>query len=452
MHPLGILLVSIVAVLFLIIRMKINAFLALIGVAILIGLLSPEIAITDVMKQVGDRFGNVVGRIGIVILTAAIVGQCLMESGAADRITRVFVRAIGERRASLSMTVTGFVLSIPVFADTVFYLLIPLARAMCVRMGGRDYMLLTMAISAGASSTHAFVPPTPGPLAGAAILGVDVGLTILVGIGIAAVASTTGWLYAAWANRTMPIEIRETPGVPVSELREIAAKPDSELPGFWLSMSPILLPVLLISVNTAAGTLAKGSTFARWMTFFGDASFALLLAAVISVWILARQKSLSLAALARPIEEAMNSAGMIILITAGGGAFGGMLEAAGVGKSLGAIAQQFGVSLVVLAFVVAVLFKIAQGSGTVAMITGSSITAALAAATPPTCHPVYLVMAVACGSMTGSWMNDSGFWVYRSMTGLTEMETLKTRSVLMSVMGVSGFLVTLAASVLVPLR
>lgn len=452
MHPLGVLLVSTGVVFLLILRWKVNAFLALTIAAILIGLLSPAIALDKVMSEVSTLFGNVVGRIGIVILMASIVGQCLMESGAADRITRTFVGLLGEKYSSLSMTVTGYVLSVPVFADTVFYLLIPLARSMSVRMAGRHYVLFTMAISAGASSTHAFVPPTPGPLAGAAILNTDLGLTILVGLGIAIPASVVGWLYCVWIDRKLNLPIREVAGLSVEELSAIAARPDHALPGFWLSMTPILLPVVLISLNTAVKASAPQSPLASWMSFAGDASFALLVAAGIAVWILARQTGSNLREMAKPIEDAMNSAAMIILITAGGGAFGGMLERAGIGKTLGEAAQHWGISLLLLAFLVAVLFKLAQGSGTVAMITGCSIIAPMAAAAPPPYHHVYLVMAVAAGSCVGTWMNDSGFWVYRTMTGLTEIETLKTRTVLMALMGVGGFLATWLGSALFPLR
>jgi GntP family gluconate:H+ symporter len=138
MHPILILVIAVAAVFVLIIRLKINAFAALIASAILIGLLAPQVPIADVVSEVAQRFGNIVGRIGIAIAMAAIVGHCLRESGAADRITRRFVTMFGEKYASLSLVVSGSVLAVPVFSDTVFYLLIPLARAMSIRMGGRN--------------------------------------------------------------------------------------------------------------------------------------------------------------------------------------------------------------------------------------------------------------------------------------------------------------------------
>lgn len=451
MHPLLILLIAVAAVFVLIIRLRVNAFVALISSAILIGLLSPDIAVNEVVPAVGERFGNVVGRIGIAIAMAAIVGQCLMESGAADRITRRFVAWLGEARSSLSLVASGYVLSVPVFSDTVFYLLVPLARAMSIRMGGRNYVLYVMAISAGGSATHVFVPPTPGPLVMASTLSVDVGIVILVGLCVALPASLCGWLYSIWIDRKLNIPIREAPGLSLDELGKIATRPEEELPGFWASMSPILLPVVLITSNTVANTFYEGTDLARLTAFLGNPSFALLAGAVVSLWLLARQNRLSLKQLAVPVEEAIKSAGVIILITAGGGAFGGMLVRAGVGDVLGESASELGMSLMLLGFLLAMLVKIAQGSGTVAMITASAIMAPLLTSADLTYHPVYVLMSIGSGALIGTWMNDSGFWVFRTMTGLTEIETLQTKTALLVVLGTTGFAVTLLGSWLFPL-
>ena len=160
LHPLTVLLIAIAVVFTLIIRLKINAFIALITAAMTVGVLSPKVPLGEVMPSVATEFGGVCAGIAIVIALAALIGQCLMESGAADKIVRVFVRAFGEKHSSLSLLSSGYVLSVPVFFDTVFYLLVPLARAMRVRMG-KNYLLFLMAISAGGGVTHSMVPPTP---------------------------------------------------------------------------------------------------------------------------------------------------------------------------------------------------------------------------------------------------------------------------------------------------
>lgn len=451
MHPLLVLLIATVAVFLLIIRFKINAFVSLILSALLIGVLSPLVPLDQVIPEVTSRFGSIVGRIGVAIAMAALIGHALMESGAADKITRQFIRWLGEKYSSLSMLVSGYVLSIPVFHDTVFYLLIPLARAMTIRNGGRQYVLNALAIGAGGVATHVFVPPTPGPLAMAATMNIDIGLVIIVGLIIGVPSSLAAWLYAVWIDRRLGIAIREAPGATLAELEEVANRPESELPSFGLSMLPIVLPVLLITGNTVANTFYPGTAFSEQMAFWGDATLALILSAACALWVLARQKQWGLRDLAAPAEKAIKDAGLIILITAGGGAFGGMLVAAGVGDSLSEAASAAGVSYLVLAFGAAMMLRIAQGSATVAMITVSQILAPLITQESIGYHPVYLLMATGGGSIMAGWMNDSGFWVYKTMTGLTEMEALKTKSASLSVLGATAFLFAWIGSILFPM-
>jgi GntP family gluconate:H+ symporter len=451
MHPLVVLLIATIAVFLLIIRFKVNAFVALILSAILIGVLSPNIALDKVISEVTSRFGDVVGRIGVAIAMAALIGHSLMESGAADKITRRFIRWCGEKYSSLSMLISGYVLSIPVFHDTVFYLLVPLARAMTIRGNGRRYVLNTLAIGAGGVATHVFVPPTPGPLAMAATMNLDIGLVMMVGLVIAIPSSLTAWLYAVWIDRKLNIPIREAPGASLSELEEIANRPESELPGFFVSMLPIVLPVVLITGNTVANTFFPGTALAEQMVFWGDANLALILSAACALWVLASHKRMGLRDLAKPAEKAIKDAGLIIMITAGGGAFGGMLVAAGVADSLSQGAADLGISYLVLAFGVSMLLRIAQGSATVAMITVSQMLAPLITQSPLPYHPVYLLIATGGGSVMAGWMNDSGFWVYKTMTGLTEVEALKTKSMSLSVMGVTAFLFAWLGTIFFPM-
>ncbi len=450
LHPLVILTIAIAVVFVLILRLKINAFIALITAATTVGILSPRVALGDVMPSVANEFGGVCAAIAIVIALAALIGQCLMESGAADKIVRVFVRALGEKRASLSLLSSGYVLSVPVFFDTVFYLLVPLARAMRVRMG-KNYLLFLMAISAGGAVTHSMVPPTPGPLAMAATLEIDLGVMILVGAIIAVPMSLCGWLFGILRDRQLDVPLRETQGLTLEELEELARRQEANLPSFFMAMLPIVLPVVLIASNTLAGALGAGGALRQVTAFVGNPNFALLASAAISLWLLARHKGYSLAQLAKPVEMALASGGLIILITAAGGSFGKMLVQAEVGKTIGEMSQEFGVPILLLSFLLGTLLKVAQGSGTVAMITVSSIMAPLVLDTPPGFHPVYVACAIGSGSLVGSWMNDSGFWVYKQMSGLTETEALQTWTPLLAVMGLVGYVVTQIAALLVPL-
>ena len=450
LDPLVILVIAVAVVFVLILRLHINAFIALITAATTVGLLSPNVPLGEVMPSVAREFGGVCGSIAIVIALAALIGQCLMESGAADKIVRVFVRALGEKRASLSLLSSGYVLSVPVFFDTVFYLLVPLARAMRVRMG-KNYLLFLMAICAGGAVTHSMVPPTPGPLAMAATLKIDLGVMILVGAVIAVPMSIAGWLFGILRDRQLDVPLRETPGLTLEELDALAKRQEARLPSFFMAMLPIVLPVVLIASNTLAGAVGAAAGVQAVTGFLGNPNLALLASAAISLAVLARQKGYTLAQLAKPVETALASGGLIILITAGGGSFGKMLVQAGVGKTIGDMSQEFGVPILMLSFLLGTLLKIAQGSGTVAMITVSSIMAPLVIDTPPGFHAVYVACAIGSGSLVGSWMNDSGFWVYKQMSGLTEKEALQTWTPLLAVMGVVGYIVTQIAAILVPL-
>ncbi len=450
LHPLAILVIAVAIVFVLILRLRINAFIALITAAASVGILSPNVGLGEVMPSVAREFGGVCGSIAIVIALAALIGQCLMESGAADKIVRVFVRALGERHASLSLLGSGYVLSVPVFFDTVFYLLVPLARAMRIRMG-RHYLLYLMAICAGGAVTHSMVPPTPGPLAMAATLDIDLGVMILVGAVIALPMSLAGWLFGVLRDRQMSVPLRETAGLTMAELEDLAERQEERLPSFFAAMLPIVLPVLLIASNTLAAALSAGPSVESVTGFLGNPNFALLVSAAISLWLVARQKGHTLAQLAQPVETALASGGLIILITAGGGSFGTMLVQADVGRTIGEMSQQFGVPILLLSFLLGGLLKVAQGSGTVAMITVSSIMAPLVIDTPPGFHPVYVACAIGSGSLVGSWMNDSGFWVYKQMSGLTETEALRTWTPLLAVMGLVGYVVTQIVAILMPL-
>ncbi len=449
MHPLVILLIAIGVVLFLIIKARVNAFAALIIAATTVGLLSPNIGLGDVMTEVTAAFGRVCGGIGIVIALAAVVGQCLMESGAADKIVRALQRAMGRANPAFPILASGYVLAIPVFFDTVFYLLAPIARATRVRTG-KNYVLYLMAIAAGATATHALVPPTPGPLAMAEFLNIDIGMMMLVGMAVSLPMSLSGLAYAFLRDKQLRIPLRDAPGVTVEQLEKMATVEEGKLPGLIESLTPVLLPVVLITSNTIISALEVGGLIESIAKFVGNPNFALLASMAVAVRTLMRQKGATLNAIAPSMERALASGGLIILITAAGGAFGGMLVRSGIGDEIAGTSQSLGLPALALAFVLPAMLKLAQGSGTVAIITSSSILAPLAAEALPF-HPVYLACMIGSGSKLGSWMNDSGFWVYAKMSGLTETETLQTWSTLLTVMGFAGAAVVVTLSTLFPL-
>lgn len=580
--PLGLLVLGIASVLGMIIGLKLNAFLALIFSALIVSLgvgwMQDQNA-TDRMGAVVEAFGSAAGAIGIAIAMAAIIGKCMLDSGAADRIVRSTIGAVGEKHAALGLMLGGFVLAIPVFFDTVFYLLVPLARSL-YRRTQQHYLRYLMAISTGGAITHTLVPPTPGPLLVAAILGVDIGMMMLIGTLIAAPAALAGLGFAAWLDHRMPIPMRPL----VMGEEKHAPLPGGQLPPLAISLLPVILPVVLIGVGTVLTTVAdredrarltiddvqdfpalamrfadaaepspaqrllqsdkltaqqrqqlttpatdagsqqrvvdainealldenfydataflgitlskfsrssldanqlrmkpvdrrrmnrslledaypglirphfwesKARTRAMSFGLFSNPNFALMLAAMSALLTLKRVRQLSWRAVGDDVEQALMSGGVIILITAAGGAFGAMLQDTQISDSIQSYfagSGAAGTGLLLLAWGIAAVLKIAQGSSTVAMIVGAGMMSAVIGSQPLNYHLVYVAAAVGTGSLMGSWMNDSGFWIYTKMGGLSESEALKSWTVLLMVLSVVGLGVTLSLSMLMPMQ
>ena len=401
-------------------------------------------------KKIADGLGRTAGKIGILIAMAAIIGKCLLASGAAERIVRSTLRVLGEKRAPAAFMGSGFILGIPVYFDTVFYLMIPLAKSVAAKVG-KNFGLYTMAIIAGATMAHSLVPPTPGPLLVAGELGVDIGKMIIGGFVVGGFTLIFGFLYANWANRKFPIPLRDSADVSVEELQQSSERPTDQLPGLWLSLLPIALPVFLIAGNTIIPKIIEpteaNAGFFRVVQFFGNKDIALTIAASIALGMLARQIR-DREKLGAHIQKALAGAGIIILITSAGGAFGGILQQTGIGSDIRDWAGEYQIGLLPLAFFVTTLIRTAQGSATVAMITSVGIFASMAAELP--FDPLYLALAIGCGSKPFPWMNDSGFWVICKMSGMTEKETLKTSSTLMSLMALSGLVFIMIVAKIVP--
>jgi GntP family gluconate:H+ symporter len=431
----------------------------LITAAIVVSLLSPG-DLGEKIKRVAESFGSTAGSIGIVIALAVVIGKCMMDSGAADRIVRGFLSLLGEKRSSTALMASGFVLSIPVFFDTVFYLLVPLARSMH-RRTKKHYLKYAMAIAAGGVITHSLVPPTPGPLVMVENLGIDIGFMIILGALVALPSAFVGMFFSGYADRRMKIPMRPLEG----ESSDIQPLEDHQLPGLMISLVPIVLPVFLVSTNTVVKALAEGAPEGSGLerisgitAIFGDVNLAMLMSAAIAMWMLKSKRSLTNTQLAKVVEVSLMSGGVIILITAAGGAFGAMLKAAQIGPAIqdlfrGESSQNTsGLVLLVLGALIALLMKIAQGSSTVAMITSSAMIAAMITSTKTLgYHPAYLATAIGGGSMIGSWMNDSGFWIFVKMTGLTEAEGLKSWTPLLAIVGFTGVVISFAAALIFPM-
>ena len=483
--PFWILAAGVVFVLLSIVKFRLHPFLGLTLGAVLVGLITPELPeLTKVNGFWSDQegashliqainwamagFGTLVGKIGFVIAMAAVIGTCMMESGAADKIVRRLMDKLGEERAAWAMLISGFVLSIPVFFDTVFFLLIPLARALALRTG-KNYTLYVCAVAGAGAITHTIVPPTPGPLIIAENLHQPAGNAIIAGLLAAIIPVALVMWLAKRFNEKLNIPLRETKGSSLDELSKVIDKKDDELPGFGISILPVVLPVILISMVTfiemvigirlAAGFESPVSPeIYKWLEFFGNKNVAMFLAALIAMYALAKQRGWTFEKLGESMNTPLETAGVIILITGAGGAFGSMIGHTGIGDTIMAIGVNEGgtAGMLFMAWLLTAVIRAAQGSATVAMITGSGIMApiigGMMTANTLGCHPIYFCLAIGFGAFPLSWMNDSGFWVVQRMSGFTEKETLKTWTVMLTAIGVAGIIQVIVMSTILPLK
>lgn len=454
MTPLAILVVALVVVVGGVLLVRLHPFVILVVAAFVVALLTPGAA-ESAGRRVAEGFGKTALDIGIVIAMASILGTCLSAAGAAQRIVQSIQQAVGERRTALALLISAFVLGIPMFAESVFFLLLPLARAVWDRTG-RNYLLCVLAIVAGGTMSHSLVPPTPGPLFVAGALGVDTATMIGFGSLVGFAAAIVGLAYARWADRRWPQEpidvdaiASDQPSAPLATSMPTCDR----LPPLWAALVPIVLPVVLISLESwsrSAGD-AFPAALGPAVRLAGERTMALTLAALASVVVLVANGS-SLAVVRRTVNEALTDAGSVLLLIAGGGALGGTLREAGIQEIFTGLAPGGGLALIPVAWLVTATIRIAQGSATVAMVTAAGVMAPALVDGAAACHPVYVAVAIGCGSKMGMWMNDGGFWVISRMSGMSEVQTLRSASAMVSIEGAVGLLVTLALAAVFPLR
>jgi len=478
LDPLIILFIGIIMVVGGIIGLKLHPFLALLlgafSVAILTSPeaiqqfaidkgLSPAAALSLAKKSIGERiateFGNTCTKIGILIAMAAIIGKCMLESGAAERIIRSILKFTGIDKAPIAFLISSFFLGIPVFFDTVLFLMIPLAKAMTFRIG-KNYLLLILCIMAGAAMANSLVPPAPGPLFLIGEMHIPIGLMMISGTIVGLFTITSGYFFAKWANLKWPIELRDSLDAKLEDIKLISAKETIKLPSLGISLLPILFPLLFICLDTFINAfVTKGDTSGNselftytiaLFKFFGDKNVAIICGGIIALLVLVKEKGKD-ENLTSFVQVALMSGGGIILITAAGGAFGGMLQQTGISNRIAEMTKDYQIALIPLAFFIAAIVRTAQGSATVALITASGILSGMANNASLEFHPVYLGLAIGCGSKLVPWMNDAGFWIICKLSNLTEKEALKTITPMLAVMGFTGLIIIIIGAKLFPL-
>lgn len=477
--PILILLVGVVIVVGGIIGFKLHPFLALLLAALAVALLTPtefvqqyfvskgmsEVeALKAAHKSIGERigveFGNTCAKIGILIAMAAIIGKAMLDSGAAEKIIRAMLKVTGEKNAPIGFVLSSFFLTIPVFVDTVIFLMMPLAKAMGMRLK-KNYLLLALSVIAGAVMANSYVPPSPGPLYLVSAMNVPIGLMMVCGSLLGLCTITIGYLIAVYLNKKIDIPLRDSPDARLEDIKAIAEKDDKELPALGWALLPAVFPLITICIRSAFEAFVKTkepltdfvliNKLVDIIIFFGDKNIALLMGAIFALLVLASQKKTTKDKLTAFVQTALMSGGGIILITAAGGAFGGMLQQTGISSRIADLTKDYQMALIPLAFFITMVVRTAQGSATVALITASGILAGMAQNANLGFHPVYLCLAIGSGAKLIPWMNDAGFWIMCKTSNLTEQEALKTIAPMQSLMGLAGVILTMIAAWIFPM-
>jgi gluconate:H+ symporter, GntP family len=444
--PFVVLLLSVLLVIVQITKWRVHPFVALMLAAIIVGLLSPALpqvaglsSLVTAVELPMAEFGIMVGKIGWVIAVAAVIGTAMMESGAAEQIVNWLLKVLGERQAAIALIMSGFVLSIPVFFDTVFLLLVPLAITLALKTG-KNFVLYVVAIGGGAVISHSIVPPTPGPLLMAETFNLQVGTVILAGLAAGIIPAIVVLGVARWLNKKLNIPVR------VSDKQVTTIQ---NPPSLILSVLPVIVPLILISL----ASIVEGVTgnLPDWIALLGNKNIAMSVGAFLALSLWVKTQKLSSKELWEAVAKPLEMGGIIILITSAGGAYGAMIKHSGIGDAIKYATEGFYMPYILLAWMIAAVMKIAQGSGTVSMITASAIMAAIIGNAELTFHPIYIVLSIGFGSLFISWMNDSGFWVVVRMSGFTEKEGIKTWTFLLAILSLVGLSQVLLMSWLLPL-
>ncbi|MFD8804961.1 GntP family permease [Streptomyces sp. NPDC059597] len=483
--------IGIALLLYLIIKVRLQPFVALLAVSITVGLLSGlsvtelfgTVQRSDAVSTLESGMGGILGHVAIIIGLGTMLGAILEVSGGAEVLAARLLRLFGERRAPLAMGLTGLIFGIPVFFDVGIFVLAPLVYAAAKR-GGKSILLYCLPLLAGLSMTHAFLPPHPGPVAAAGLLHVQLGWVVLMGIVCGIPAVLAAWAYSAWIGRRIfvPVpqdmveaaeEARRTVaaervavvgqrGAPAAEavgegapaadgdVLLSTAEPQEKPVPLGVVLGIIGTPLVLILAATFSSVALDPSTGRSVIEFFGHPFVALTIALLLAYYLLGIRRGWSRKSLENVSTASLKPVGNILLVVGAGGIFGAVLKASGVAQALSDTFHGVGLPVIVLAYLISLVLRVAQGSATVAIVTTAGIVAPLLSeGHHSAAFAALVIMAISAGSIFASHVNDGGFWMVAKYFGISERDTLKTWTVLESVLSVAGFAVAAVVSVFV---
>ena len=431
--------IGLALLLVLIIKFKVHPMLSILIGAIAIGLIA-GMPFEEIVTAVDDGIGNTLKGIALLVGLGSMFGAILEASGGAQTLAVTMVKKFGDEKAAWALGITGLVISIPVFFDAGLIILIPLAFSLAKRTK-KSSLFYAIPLLAGLAVGHAFIPPTPGPVLVATMLNVELGWVILVGVCCGFFAMiVAGPVWGAICGKKFYVPVPD----------QIANQEDideSKLPSFASVVTIIMIPLVLIILKSVAGVVPALAGVAPLFNFLGQPFAALLIATLAAMFILGTRHGYTMPELEKILTKSLEPTGLILLVTACGGVLRYILQYSGLGEIIGNAVASINLPIVIVAFLVAALVRICVGSATVAMTMAAGIVAAMPEIA--SLSPMYLacvVAAVAGGATVCSHFNDSGFWLVRSLIGLDEKTTLKTWTIMETLVGGTGFIVALIIS------
>ncbi|MBW8701199.1 Inner membrane permease YgbN [Streptomyces sp. MBT84] len=456
---------GIVLLLVLIIKVRLQPFVALLAVSIAVGLgaglsvteLFGTVQRSDAVSLIESGMGGTLGHVAIIIGLGTMLGAVLEVSGGAEVLASRLLNLFGEKRAPLAMGLTGLIFGIPVFFDVGIFVLAPIVYAAAKR-GGKSILLYCLPLLAGLSMTHAFLPPHPGPVAAAGLLKVDLGMVILMGIVCGIPAVLAAWAWSAWIGKRIFVPVPQDMVEAAQEAKEALAE-EQRAAGVTPTEKPVPLttvfliigtPLILILLATFSSIAFDPSTGRSVIEFFGHPFVALTIALLLAYYLLGIRRGWSRKSLETVSTASLKPVGNILLVVGAGGIFGAVLKGSGVAQALSDTFNNVGLPVIVLSYLISLVLRVAQGSATVAIVTTAGIVAPLLTEGHHSQAFVALViMAISAGSIFASHVNDGGFWMVAKYFGISERDTLRTWTVLESVLSVAGFAVAAVVSVFV---
>lgn len=428
--------VGVVLLLLLMVWLKLDGFISLILVSLIVGCLEgmPLSKITaSIYKGIGSQLNSLI----LILAFGAMLGKLLADSGAAQRIATTFINMFGKKNVQWAMLVTAIIVGITMFFEAGFIVLIPIIYTI-VAETGLSLIYVGLPAVIGLSATHSFLPPHPGPAAVSTLFGANMGQTLLLGLLIAVPAAVIVGIFYSRTHFALSAKASIPAGLVTSKVFK-----EEEMPGFGISIFSALIPIVLMAISTFGDLiLDKKAPIMEYLHFFGSAPIALLFSVLVSMFTLGIQRGKKLDEIVSSMGVSVKSIAMIILVIAAGGAFKQVIVDAGVGNAIAALTEGLSVSPIILAWVIAASIRIAVGSATVAIITAAGIVLPLV----QTCgiRPELMVLATSCGSVFASHVNDPGFWMFKEYFNIPLAQAIKVRTTytcILSVLGLLGVLI-----------